>query len=643
MSRNRGAAATDKWGMPLSSIRVSSAAQASVDRLLARASSAASASALEDALVRVAGSDGNAVLSAAEALATFDAFSGSGALTATEFAAGQSKTLDVATDRRVHADLDGITALFTLTGSSIQERMITELTASVARANGRPMEVDMLIFEFQSDMVEAAIARLARDNPNVTFRIIGDSGQAAASGGNALPSLQRLALENLQVKYKKDFPYIFDAATQRARYNHGATKGLNHHKGFVTRIDGAPDLLITGSFNWSETADTKNYEDLVIFRPTDSATVAAHEQLADEFAGFWNNADATLTANQLAAFKDERTNEMLGAHGLPLRPVRQPDNDVLPPYSPALNRSVDINAFDADALGDLLGAALARVITAEKKQFGRFVSREELFERVPAMVDVPAERSGLIRFGSGVVSVNSGSLEELDKVGFTRRQAEALIAWRELNGEFESLDGLGAAGISTSTIRRLSPLLTAADVDVFFNSRPYSAAAGGTGYGAAATRRAASMSADGRVTDVPANVTAAATDLFHRAQPGQEIRVAMYGMSVGAPEFVALESAARRGVKVRVVLNDSSTGPAVDALKALAAQGLEVDVRVQRAKTMHEKFGVVGDDVFFGSANFSSSSSTKHSENRLLIKNAPETADAFGARFESIWEKSPVR
>jgi hypothetical protein len=43
----------------------------------------------------------------------------------------------------------------------------------------------------------------------------------------------------------------------------------------------------------------------------------------------------------------------------------------------------------------------------------------------------------------------------------------------------------------------------------------------------------------------------------------------MYGMSVSSPEYAALVAAARRGVPVRVVLNDSGTEAAVAALKGL--------------------------------------------------------------------------
>jgi phosphatidylserine/phosphatidylglycerophosphate/cardiolipin synthase-like enzyme len=139
---------------------------------------------------------------------------------------------------------------------------------------------------------------------------------------------------------------------------------------------------------------------------------------------------------------------------------------------------------------------------------------------------------------------------------------------------------------------------------------------------------------------MPANVTVGSNDLFNRAKSGEEIVVAMYGMSATSPEFKSLADAAKRGAKVRVVLNDDFNGPVVTALKALASAGAQVEVRVQKARTMHEKFGVVGDDVFFGSANFSESSSTKHSEDRFEVKNHKELAERFQSNFESLWAKS---
>ena len=101
----------------------------------------------------------------------------------------------------------------------------------------------------------------------------------------------------------------------------------------------------------------------------------------------------------------------------------------------------------------------------------------------------------------------------------------------------------------------------------------------------------------------------------------------------------ALDAAAR-GVKFDVILNKAYNGAVAASLKALAQSGLPIRVRVQRGRTMHEKFGVVNDDVFQGSANFSSSSSSKHSEDRFVVKNNAQLAEEFSAEFTRIWNKS---
>jgi len=516
----------------------------------------------------------------------------------------------------------------------------------VVRANGRPMDVNMLIFEFQSDAMQKAITDIAKQNPNVTFRVIADSGQASETGGNALPEILKLKLPNVQVKFKKDFPYVWSDTSKRPVYNHGATQGLNHHKGLVTFIDGKPDALLTGSFNWSATADTKNYEDLTIFQNKDSASKRAVSQFGAEFVGYWNNPDAALSPNAFQNYKGTQWNAMMQAHNQrPTATTNRPD-DAFGAYAlPSDTKSLDVNGFTAQdeaRLGTLLGSkTLARTVMQDRAKFGRFADVDELLERVPTIAAklTPEVRQNL-GFGSGQVSINTATLEELDKVGLTKKQATALVAWREKNGDFDSVDDLIKVGVPKATITKLRDFLTAIDVEAFFNSRPNGAPAGGTGYGPDGTRTAIAAGADGVIGATRASVTVAATDLFNRAKAGEEIDVAMYGASPSAPEFQALLAAAKRGAVVRVVLHDEFTGPSAAALKALATQGYPVDVRIQKAKTMHEKFGVVGNDVFFGSANFSESSSTKHSENRVTVKNHDETANQFKARFEEIWAKS---
>lgn len=629
-----------------SPLKLSSAARPIADRVLARATNDADRKRIEKALVSAAGADLNKVLSASEVQAVADAFEAAarGSLTPDLIGAGIAGTHVAIKSMSDLGNLDGVSNVFTLQGASVETRMIKELQDAVVRANGRPMDVNMLIFEFQSDGMQKAITDIARQNPNVTFRVIADSGQATASGGNALPELAALKLPNIQVKYKKDFPYVWSDSAARPVYNHGATQGLNHHKGFVTYIDGKPDALLTGSFNWSTTADTKNYEDLTIFQNKDSSSRRAVEQFGGEFAGYWNNPEAALSPNDFANYKGTKWNELMRAHGKPATASTNRPSDAYGAYSlPSDTKSLDINGFrvqDETRLATLLGSkTLARTVIQDRAKYGRFADAADLKERLPQL-NLTAEQLQHIGFGSGQVSINTASLEELDKVGLTRKQATALVAWREKNGDMESIDELIKVGVPKATITRLRHFLTAVDVEAFFNSRPAGATAGGTGYGPDGTRQALVAGADGVVGAARASVTVAATDLFNRAKAGDPISVAMYGASPSSPEFVSLVNAAKRGAVVKVVLEQNYTGPATAALKALATQGYAVEVRIQKAKTMHEKFGVVGNDVFFGSANFSESSSTKHSENRITVKNHQETATQFQSRFDEIWAKS---
>lgn len=630
-----------------SQLKLTSAARPIVDRVLARATTDADRTRIQSALVNAADADLNKVLSAQEVQAVADAFeaAGTGALTPDRLGIGIEGAHVAIKSMSDLGNLDGVSNVFTLQGKSVEARMVKELQDAVVRANGRPMDVNMLIFEFQSDVMEKAVSDIARQNPNVTFRVIADSGQATASGGNALPELLKLGLPNIQVKFKRDFPYVWNDSLKRPTYNHGATQGLNHHKGFVTFIDGKPDALLTGSFNWSTTADTKNYEDLTVFQNKDSSSRRAVEQFGGEFAGYWNNPDAALSPNAFQNYKGTKWNEMLIAHGKPGTSITNRADDSYGTYAvPSDTKSLDVNGFrvqDETRLATLLGSkTLARTVMQERAKFGRFADSADLKERVPQLANLTEAQLQNIGFGSGQVSINTAGLEELDKVGLTKKQATALVAYREKNGDFDSIDDLIKVGVPKATITRLQASLTAVDVEAFFNSRPAGAPAGGTGYGPDGTRTAVVAGADGVIGNSRASVTVAATDLFNRAKAGQTIDVAMYGASPSAPEFVALVAAAKRGAVVRVVLEDGFTGPAAAALKALATQGHAVEVRIQKAKTMHEKFGVVGNDVFFGSANFSESSSTKHSENRIAVKNHEETANVFKSRFDEIWVKS---
>ena len=132
--------------------------------------------------------------------------------------------------------------------------------------------------------------------------MVTDWSGLADSGDRQGPKLARLAarepLPNLQVKFKKDMPYTWDAARAEPSYNHGATTGLNHHKGFVTLIDGRPEKMTLGSFNWSVQAMENNLENLMVLDRADVDNRAVLGSYQKEFEGFWNDANSARPSSR---------------------------------------------------------------------------------------------------------------------------------------------------------------------------------------------------------------------------------------------------------------------------------------------------------------------------------------------------------
>jgi phosphatidylserine/phosphatidylglycerophosphate/cardiolipin synthase-like enzyme len=144
-----------------------------------------------------------------------------------------------------------------------------------------------------------------------------------------------------------------------------------------------------------------------------------------------------------------------------------------------------------------------------------------------------------------------------------------------------------------------------------------------------------------RTKRVPLTLTTLALDTIFRAAPGDTLKVAMYGLSTRVPEYGALLDAARRGVRVFVLL-DTAIGTNVLRCLVLAREleGLPIEVRSCR-KMMHQKYIVHADSntVLTGTANMTTDASTRHSEHRLVVRGCSALVEQFSADFDAIWSR----
>ena len=141
----------------------------------------------------------------------------------------------------------------------------------------------------------------------------------------------------------------------------------------------------------------------------------------------------------------------------------------------------------------------------------------------------------------------------------------------------------------------------------------------------------------GEVEAIRRDMAAPVIDLLRRAKPGETFRLVMYGISTGSKEYNALKEALARGVKVKAVVYKSYNVQAIADMQRLQDEGFDLELKTITSKVMHQKFGVIGDDVFNGSANWSNSSISKHTEDRFLMMNQPEVANRFIEEFERLW------
>ena len=120
-------------------------------------------------------------------------------------------------------------------------------TAAIVRNVDRAKSfVDVAIYSFTSRKIADALIRAYKRG--VRVRVVADEG-AARGRRCVLPLLEKFGIP--------------------VRYKRGSGGGLMHNKYAV--IDGK--VVITGSFNWTRSAEYRNDENLVVIKNTDLAKV----------------------------------------------------------------------------------------------------------------------------------------------------------------------------------------------------------------------------------------------------------------------------------------------------------------------------------------------------------------------------------
>lgn len=566
----------------------------------------------------------------------------------TRQAEAYAKTLEAA-GLRIHFTHDG--------GPSLSSIIIARVRALVAQSAGERVDIDISMFNFRHKDIGDALLDLVAAHENVHVRVVTDWSQLnrgtqpnrlhyAGNGRKpAAVSDEKYEAwgERISIKVKADDPYVY---TDRWRYSHSATEGLNHHKIMLVSIGGQPvEMIGVDSYNYSETAE-KNYEDLLVWDRSNPINRRVLTTAKDEFVAQYNDED-TYGYARAAAYKKA----LLTRPDADAKPDLTEFEQIAPlePYVPEVQAfPIDANDFSNHTykkLSTIVGDKVAKSMVFHFGTYGRFSNFQDLESRVSGVRKLADPIKKMVKaalyFGSGQVPLNLASAQDLQRsLKLKPEQAEAIVAVRDERGWFETKDELfEIPGISKSVARRIVPRVSDDYAILLFSARGMNDARSSTGYAEANAKRTVPVTqADGSVAYEEADLPTAAWNLQRRAAWGATVKTALYGLSSIAEDFAAIVEGARTGNPQRVILNKKYNGKTAEALKKIAEEeGLDIEVRYT-TKTMHQKFGVTGDDVYLGSANGSTSSTKKHSEDRAMIRNNQVLAERIHQRFDQLWD-----
>jgi phosphatidylserine/phosphatidylglycerophosphate/cardiolipin synthase-like enzyme len=125
-------------------------------------------------------------------------------------------------------------------------------------------------------------------------------------------------------------------------------------------------------------------------------------------------------------------------------------------------------------------------------------------------------------------------------------------------------------------------------------------------------------------------------DTIHGAR--SSILVAAYSFT-SRPIATALRDAARRGVKVFLLVDADEATKSYSAARFLANERVPVRVNARYA-IQHNKFMVVDAvTVQTGSFNYTASAAERNAENVLVLRNAPALVAQYDAQWRRLWDE----
>ena len=161
--------------------------------------------ALQTALAEVASTDGDRVLDGFEAEALRDSFNavlGANQTLGVDQVDALRDALSLKVSELKAGRIQDTEVMFTSEGRALDRfrgKILETMDATIAKANGKPVDVNMMVFAFTDEQLADGILERARNHPNVNFRLITDWTQLSLSGNKQPRRIGQVAREEGRV------------------------------------------------------------------------------------------------------------------------------------------------------------------------------------------------------------------------------------------------------------------------------------------------------------------------------------------------------------------------------------------------------------------------------------------------------------
>lgn len=154
--------------------------------------------------------------------------------------------------------------------------------------------IDIMCFAFTDGEIADELVMLAATHAHLQIRVLADWSQGAPNGPAVIRDLISCELPNLDIRYKIDLPYYWDADQSAIRWGYHSSHGMLHHKTMMISRDGKPQKLWLGSYNWSVRAAGAYENSIVLKRSARNGELMLGFDA--EFAAIWSDSQISVDA-----------------------------------------------------------------------------------------------------------------------------------------------------------------------------------------------------------------------------------------------------------------------------------------------------------------------------------------------------------